>query len=145
MAKPLTLAPQQQRRRFPKVLLLGLEGLGCPSPSVRTGDATSGGMPAPDGAATSGTPSVAAAPAAAAAAVVQREGCGHVGGQAELSSYEQAPASARWVWDRLLQQDAGARSAATVERHMLHALDKLGFGTATVADSTEERSEAAGS
>jgi len=44
------------------------------------------------------------------------------------TSYAQSSPSARWVWDRLLQQDGRSASAAAVERHMLSALDGLGFG-----------------
>lgn len=55
---------------------------------------------------------------------------GGTGPSASLdASYVQSPPSARWVWDRLLQQDGRCTSTAIVERHMLSALDGLRFGT----------------
>lgn len=45
------------------------------------------------------------------------------------ASYEEAPASARWVWDRILQQAASNANAARLETRMIRALDALNFGT----------------
>jgi len=51
--------------------------------------------------------------------------CNEVGLEA---SYTQSPPSARWVWDRFLQQDRQHASTAVLEKRMLQALDALSFG-----------------
>jgi len=50
----------------------------------------------------------------------------HIAGD---SSYEESPPSARWVWDRLLQQEGGHEAMAHIERRTLLALHKLDVGT----------------
>jgi len=50
----------------------------------------------------------------------------HIAGD---SSYEESPPSARWVWDRLLQQDGGHEAMAHIERRTLLALNKLDVAT----------------
>merc|ERR1719296_114750 len=45
-------------------------------------------------------------------------------------SYARAPASARWVWDHMLQQDNSAESVAVLEKRALQALGTLSVGLA---------------
>lgn len=51
------------------------------------------------------------------------------------ASYANSAPSARWVWDRFLQQDRSASSSAALERRMLRALDALSVGRDGNADA----------
>lgn len=67
----------------------------------------------------------------------EAEPCSRLDGNfAVEESYAKSPASARWVWDRILQQDAtSAESVAAIERRTLHALDSLSFGLSEADDA----------